>query len=124
MLKKDNVQTFIDEIYPSPPKKNFTTNELIYNHIDEVWTIDLADMIDYKTSNIKGFRSIFIIFGNFSKYLWCIPLKKENSKTLTEEFSIFLTTSKRSPVKLESDRGAQFHNCIFQKLLEVKNIQQ
>ena len=37
----------------------------IYNHIDEIWSVGLADMIDYKTSNNKGFRCIFIIIDDF-----------------------------------------------------------
>ena len=79
-------------------------------------------MIDYKTSNNKGFRYVFIIIDNFSKYLWAIPLKKKYSRTITIEFSNILTTSKRSPLKIESDRGAEFYNSIFQNFLKSKNI--
>ena len=56
MVKKDLIKMFIDEIYPKPPMKNYPTNKIVYNHIDEIWSIDLADMIDYKTSNNKGIR--------------------------------------------------------------------
>ena len=66
-MKKDLAKTFVDEIYSKPPRKNYPTNKIIYNHIDEIWSIDLADMIDYKTSNNKGFRYIFIVIDNFSK---------------------------------------------------------
>ena len=31
--------------------------------------LELADMRDYKISNNKGFKYIFIIIDNFSKYL-------------------------------------------------------
>ena len=61
-------------------------------------------MIDYKNSKNEGFRYIFNIFDNFSKYLWAIPIKK-NSQIITNEFSKVLSTSKRSPVKIEGDRG-------------------
>ena len=54
--------------------------------------------------------------------MWVIPLKNKNSQTITEEFSNNLTTSKRSPVKLESDRGAEIYNSVFQNFLECKNI--
>ena len=93
MIEKDLTKNFIDEIYSKPPKKTYPTNKVIYNHVDEVWSIDLADMIDYKISNNKGFRYIFIVIDNFSKYLWAIPLKKY-SKTITDEFSNILTKSK------------------------------
>ena len=65
-------------------------------------------MIDYETSNIKGYVYIFIILDNFSKYTSSIPLKNKNKKTITEGFSNILTTSKTSPVRLESDRGHEF----------------
>ena len=80
-------------------------------------------MIDYKLSINKRFRYIFIIFDKFSKYLWAIPLKNKNSQTITNEFSKILTTSKRKPLKLESDRGSAFNNSIFQKILKTKIIQ-
>ena len=54
-MKKDLTKIFIDEIYNTPPRKIYPTNKIVYNHIDEIWSIDLADMIDYKTSNNKGF---------------------------------------------------------------------
>ena len=122
MVKKDLIKIFIDEIYCKAPKKNYPTNKIIYNHIDEIWSIDLADMIDYKISNNKGYRYIFIILDNYSKYLWGISLKNKYSQTITNEFSNILTTSKRKPLKIESDRGSEWYNSIFQNFLKAKNI--
>ena len=93
----------------------------MYNHIDETWSIDLADMVDYKTSNNKRFRNIFVITDNFSKFLWCIPLKNKNSQSAINEFSNIFTTSKLKPLKIESDRGTEFYNDIFQKFSKTKN---
>ena len=121
-MKRVLTKIFIDEIYSKAPKKNYETNKIIYNHIDEIWSIDLADMIDYKISNNKGFRYIFLIIDNYSEYLWAIPLKKKYSQTITNEFSNILTTSKRKPLKIESDTGTEFYNSIFQNLLKTKNI--
>ena len=95
----------------------------MYNHIDEIWSIDLANFLHYKISNNKGFRYIFIIIDNFSKYVWAIPLKNKCSQTITNEFSNILTISKRKPLKIESDRGTEFYNSIFQNFLRSKNIQ-
>ena len=53
MVKRDLIKMFIDEIYSKAPKKNYPTNKILYNHIDEIWTVDLADMNDYKISNNK-----------------------------------------------------------------------
>ena len=120
-MKRDLIKVFIDEIYSKLPIKNYPTNKIVYNHINEIWSIDLAEMIDYKTSNDKGFRYIFIIIDNFSKYLWAIPLKNKYSQTIRKELSNILT-SKRKPLKLESDRGTVFYNSVFQNFLRNKNI--
>ena len=121
MSKKDLTKIFIDEIYSKPPKKNYPTNKIVYNFVDEIWSIDLADFSDYKTINNKGFRYIFVIIDNYSKYLWAIPLKNKYSQTITNEFSNIITISKRSPLKIESDRGKEWYNSIFQNFLKSKN---
>ena len=66
-MKSDLTKIFIDEKYSKAPKKNFPTKKIIYNHIDEIWSVDIADMIDYKISNNKGYRYIFVVIDNFSK---------------------------------------------------------
>ena len=123
MINKDLFKIFVDEIYSKPPRKIYPTNKIVYNSIDEIWSIDLADFSDYKISNNKGFRCIFIIIDKCSKYLWAIPLKNKDSQTITNEFSNILITSKRKPLKVESDRGTEFYNSIFQNFLKGKNIQ-
>ena len=55
--------------------------------------------------------------------MWAIPLKNKYSQTITNEFSNIITTSKRKPLKIESDRGTGFFNSFFQKFLRSKNIQ-
>ena len=119
MTKKDNIKIIIDEFSCKHPIKNYPTSKIVYNHIDEIMSIDLADMIDYKTSNNRGFRYVFVIIDNYSKFLWAIAL---NNQTITNEFSNNLTTSKRKPLKIESDRGSEFYNSIFQNFLRSKNI--
>ena len=46
-MKKDATKVFIDEIYSSPPKHNYPTNNTIIKSIDDTWSSDLLDMIDY-----------------------------------------------------------------------------
>ena len=115
--KRDFIKIFVDEIFNRSPTRKYPTNKTIYNHIDEKWSINLADMNDYRISNNRGSRSIFTIIDKFSKSTRCIPLKIKNIKTTTEDFSNILTTSKRSPIELESDRRAEIYN-LFSKLFK------
>ena len=119
-MKRDLIKIFFDEIYSSLPRKIYPIKKLIFNHIDEIWSFVLADMIDYKVSNNEGFRYEFIIIDNLSKHLWCFPLKSKNKQTITKEFSNLLTKSKRHPLKIESGRGAEFYNNIFQNFYKKK----
>ena len=79
-------------------------------------------MIDYKVSNNNGYSYFFIIIDNFSNYMSAIPLENKCSQTTTNEFSNILTTSKRKPLEIESDRGTEFYNSIFQNFLKLKNL--
>ena len=79
-------------------------------------------MVDYKNSNIKRFRYIFVIIDNYSKYLRAIPLKNKYSQNIANEFSNTITTSNRKPLKIESDRGTEFYKSIFQNFLKAKKI--
>ena len=51
-----------------------------------------------------------------------IPLKNKHNQTITNEFSNISKTSKRKPIKRESDRGSEFYNSILQNVLKSKNI--
>ena len=77
MKKRDLTKIFIDETYSKPPMRNYPTNEIFNDHIDEIWSFDLADFSDYKIPNNEGVRYIFVMIDNFSKYLWSIPLKRK-----------------------------------------------
>ena len=98
MAKKDPTKKFINEIYSKPPLRNYPSLKIVYNHIDEIWSIDLADFSDYKTSNDKGFRYIFIIIDNFSKYLWAMPLKTNMVKLSQMNFQIFQPPQNEDPL--------------------------
>ena len=58
-----------------------------------------------------------------SQNFYGLYLLKKYSQTIKNEFSIILTTSKRSPLKIESDRVTEFYNSNLQKLLKNENIQ-
>ena len=50
-------------------------------------------------------------------------IKRKKSQTISNDFSNILTTSRQSPLKLESDRGKEWYNSIFRNFLKVRSIQ-
>ena len=121
-MTQKNIKIFINEIYSKPPKKNYATNKTDVYHIDDIWPLGILDLKDYGTENIRGYRYVLVIIDNFSKYVWTIPLKNKNAQTIKDSFENIRISSKRKPNLIESDRGKEFYNNIFQDFLNKNNI--
>ena len=117
-----NINIFINEIYSKPPKKNYATNKTDVYHIDDIWNLDILDLKDYGVENNRGFGYVLVIIDMFSKFGWTVPLKNENAQKTKDVFEKFLISSKRKPGLIESDRGEEFYNNIFQDFLNKNNI--
>ena len=59
---------------------------------------------------------------NFSEFGWTVPLKNKNAQTIKDSFEKILLGSKRRPGLIESDKGREFYNKIFQDFLSKNNI--
>ena len=121
-MTQKNIKNFINEIYSKPPKKNYATNKTNVYHIDNIWSLDILDLKDYGPKNNRGYRYVLVIIDNFSKIGWTVPLKNKNAQRIKDYFEIFLINSKRKPNLIESDRGKEFYNNIFQEFLIKNNI--
>ena len=121
-MTQKNIKIFINEIYSKPPKKNYVTNKTDVYHIDEIWSLDILDLKDYGPENNRNYRYVFVIIDNFSKFGWTVPLKSKNAQTIKDSFENILTNSKRKPNLIETDRGKEFYNNIFQDFLNKNNI--
>ena len=121
-MTQKNIKIFINEIYSKPPKKNYATNKTDVYHIDDIWSLDILDLKDYGLENNRGYRYVLVTIDNFSKYGWTMPLKNKNAQTIKDSFENILISSKRKPKLIESYRGKEFHNNIFQDFLNKNNI--
>ena len=121
-MTQKNIKIFINEIYSKPPKMNYITNKTDVYHIDDIWSLDILDLKDYGPKNNRGYRYVLATIDNFSKFGWTIPLKNKNAQTIKDSFENILTNSKRKPNLIETDRGKEFYNNIFQDFLNKNNI--
>ena len=121
-MTQKNIKIFIDEIYSKPPKKFYPTNKTNVYHIDDIWSLDILGLKDYGPENNKGYRYVLVVIDNFSKFGWTVPLKNKNALTIKDSFEYILISSKRKPNLIESDRGKEFYNNIFQDFLNKNNI--
>ena len=121
-MTQKNIKIFINEIYSKPPKKYYATNKTDVYFIDDIWSLDILDLKDYGPENNRGYRYVLVTIDNFSKYGWTVPLKNKNARTIKDSLENILLSSKRSPNLIETDRGKEFYNNIFQDFLNKNNI--
>ena len=121
-MTQKNIQIFINEIYSRGPKKKYATNKTNVYHIDDIWSMDILDLKDCGSENNREYRYVLVIIDNFSKNGWTVPLKNKNAQTLKDSFENIIISSKRKPNLIESDRGREFYNNIFQDFLNRNNI--
>ena len=121
-MTQKNIKIFINEIYSKLPKKYYNTNNTNVYYIGDTWSLDILDLKDYGPKNNRGYRYVLVTIDNFSKFGWTIPLKNKNAQTIKDSFENILISSKRRPDLIETDRGKEFYNNIFQDFLNKNNI--
>ena len=121
-MTQKNIKIFINEIYSKGPKKYYATNKTDVYNVDDTWSLDILDLKDYGPENNRGYRYVLVIIDNFSKFGWTVPLKNKKAQTIKDSFENILINSKRKPNLIESDRGKEFYNSIFQDFLNKNNI--
>ena len=121
-MTQKNIKIFINEIYSKPPRKYYPTNKTDVYYIDDIWSLDILDLKDYGPENNRGYRYVLVTIDNFSKFGWTVPLKNKNAQTIKDSFENIIINSKRKPNLIETDRGKEFYNNIFQDFLNKNNI--
>ena len=97
----------------------FERKKIVINHIDEIHSCDLVDMIKYSRMN-KGYKYIFTNIDVFSKYVWSFPLK---TKTIKEIKTCFEKIFKeRKPKYIWSDQESAFFSKEMLKFFEDNNV--
>ena len=66
----------------------------------------------------KVFRFLLCVIDIFSKYAWVIPLKDKKGASIVSPFQKILNKSERKPNKIWVDKGNEFYNSSFKKLLK------
>ena len=121
-MTQKNIKIYINEIYSKPPKKYYAANKTNVYYIDDIWSLDILELKDYGPENNRGYRYVLVAVDNFSKIGWTVPLKNKNAQTRKDSFENILISSKRKPNLIETDRGQEFYNNIFQNFLNKNNI--
>ena len=84
-----------------------------------MWQADLADVSSLSKFN-DNYKFLLTCIDVLSKYAWVIPLKNKTGKTITDAFSKIII--QRQPIHLQTDKGSEFKNKLFQSFLEDHKI--
>lgn len=108
--------------YTLHKQRKLRFQRLKYNplNIDDVWSIDLADMQNIARFNKS--RYILTIIDNFSRYAWCVPIKNKESESVIKAFETVFRKTKRRPLNILSDRGREFVSKKFIDFLRKHSI--
>ena len=121
-MTQKNFKIFVNEVHSKGPKQNYNTNKTDVYHIDDVWSLDILDLKDYGPENNGGYRYVLVLIDNFIEFGRTVPLKNKNPPTIKDSFENILISSKRKQNLIESDRGKEVYNNIFQDFLNKNNI--
>lgn len=111
----------VDELH-RPARKHYRRRHVLMIGIDNHWQADLVDVSSIAKFNRKH-SFILTVIDTFSKFGFARGLKSKHGEEVTKAMKSIFEESKRVCVKLETDRGKEFYNKHFQKLLKDLNIE-
>src|SRR6267154_314698 len=100
-------------------KTKFRRRQTISKGINELWQADLVDLSLLSNEN-NSQRYLLTCIDVFSKYARVEPLKNKSGSALTVAFTKMLENQQCK--LLQTDKGTEFLNASFQKLLQDRNI--
>src|SRR3989442_10303620 len=100
-------------------KTIFRRRRTLAKGINDLWQADLVDLSLLSNEN-NSYRYLLTCIDVFSKYARVEPLKNKSGSTLTAAFTKML--AEQQCKLLQTDKGTEFLNSSFQKLLRDRNI--
>ena len=103
-----------------PVRYNFPRRRVMVGGIDHQWQADLVDVARLSKEN-DGIKFLLTVIDVLSKYAWVVPLRDKTGRSLVEAFeSIF--DEGRVPDRLQTDKGTEFLNRVFQGFLKERGV--
>ena len=104
-----------------PIIRKFEKRKVYSTFKDNIWGVDLADMLLLSKYN-KGIRFSLCAIDIFSKYTWVVPLKDKKAISIVKAFQSILKQSNSKPNKIWVDKRSEFYNSYFKKWLRDNDI--
>ena len=104
-----------------PVKRKFPRRRIVVPGPNYQLQADLIDMSALSRYN-KGTRYVLTIIDSFSKFAHAYPLKNKGSEAIVNAFELLFKKIKQPPNVLLTDKGKEFFNSNFQRLLKEHKV--
>jgi L-rhamnose mutarotase len=101
-------------------RKRFPTRSYRCNGINDLWQMDLMEMIPYARVN-KNYKYILTCIDVFTRFARAIPLKTKSANDVMMALDNELLRQQQ-PIKIQTDLGKEFYNKQVAQLLKSKGI--
>uniref|UniRef100_A0A023F1Q9 Integrase catalytic domain-containing protein n=1 Tax=Triatoma infestans TaxID=30076 RepID=A0A023F1Q9_TRIIF len=113
-------EAIVNELH-KPARVRYPRRRILLKGIDDLWQLDLIEMIPYAREN-NGYKYILTVIDCFSKYAWVKPVKSKTGQDVAKAMETIFKSSGRVPNNIQTDNGKEFYNAIFNKLMKLYNI--
>ena len=70
----------------------------------------------------KGIKCLLCAIDLFSKYAWVVPLKDKKGSSIVHAFQKIISEGRKLN-KVWVDKGSEFYNNLFKRVLKIHNIE-
>jgi transposase InsO family protein len=106
-----------------PSRHRFARNQTLVSNKDDQWQADLADMRDVSKDN-DHHNFMLTCIDVLSRYAWVVPVRSKASKHVRAAMQqLFLMAAPRRPKRVQTDKGAEFHNAQVRKFLNDRGVE-
>lgn len=103
-----------------PVKRKYNRRRIFVPGLNHVWQMDLVDLQFISRYN-DGFKFLLTCIDCFSRYAFVRPLKNKTAISVRDAVNDIFHN--RRPAYIQTDKGREFVNAIFQDFLKQNNIQ-
>ena len=104
-----------------PVRYKFVRRQTLTTGTDQLWQLDLVDCTSLARYNDNR-RYILTCIDCFSRYAFVRSVRNKSAMEVKDSFADILNTQARRPAWVQTDKGREFTNAIFQEYLKSNGI--
>ena len=104
-----------------PVRTKFERRKVLTKRLDWNWGADLVDLRPLAREN-RGNKYLLTVIDFLSRFAFVGPLKTKKGSDVARAFERILRSSGRSCRKLATDKGSEFYNPDFRRLMRARRI--